>query len=118
MGNHMADNLMKSGHSLIVHDKDSAAVEKMVAMGAEAAENPASVAMAASTIITMLPSSPHVQDVYRGANGIISTVKENSLLIDSSTIDPAVTKDIASELTAKNINYLDAPVSGGMAINS
>lgn len=56
MGNHMADNLMKSGHSLIVHDKDSAAVEKMVAMGAEAAENPASVAMAASTIITMLPS--------------------------------------------------------------
>ena len=47
-----------------------------------------------------------------------STVKENSLLIDSSTIDPAVTKDIASELTAKNINYLDAPVSGGMTINS
>lgn len=115
MGNHMADNLMKSGHSLIVHDKDSAAVEKMVAMGAEAAENPASVAMATSTIITMLPSSPHVLDVYRGANGIISTVKENSLLIDSSTIDPAVTKDIASELTAKNINYLDAPVSGGVA---
>ena len=47
-----------------------------------------------------------------------STVKENSLLIDSSTIDPAVTKDVASELHAKNIDYLDAPVSGGWTINS
>ena len=56
MGNHMANNLMKSGHSLIIHDKDSTAVEKMVAMGAEAAANPAAVAMETSTIITMLPS--------------------------------------------------------------
>ena len=47
-----------------------------------------------------------------------STVKESSLIIDSSTIDPAVTKDIASELNAKNIDYLDAPVSGGVDINS
>lgn len=56
MGNHMANNLMKSGHSLIIHDKDSSAVEKMVAMGAKAAANPAAVAMETSTIITMLPS--------------------------------------------------------------
>lgn len=46
-----------------------------------------------------------------------STVKENSLVIDSSTIDPSVSKDIASELATKNIQYLDAPVSGGVAIN-
>lgn len=56
MGSHMATNLMKSGHSLIIHDKDSSAVEKLVAMGAEAAANPAAVAMETSTIITMLPS--------------------------------------------------------------
>ena len=69
-------------------------------------------------------------DVYKGANGIMrlvapptntchnihySTVKEDSLLIDSSTIDPAVSKDIAAELSDKNIGYLDAPVSGGVA---
>ena len=47
-----------------------------------------------------------------------STVKEKSLLVDSSTIDPTVSKDIASELVAKNIEYLDAPVSGGVAGNS
>ena len=45
-------------------------------------------------------------------------MKEDSLLIDSSTIDPAVSKDIAAELSAKNIGYLDAPVSGGVAMNS
>lgn len=49
--------------------------------------------------------------------GYYSTVKERSLLIDSSTIDPAVTKEIASELAAKNVDYLDAPVSGGVAID-
>lgn len=52
----MANNLMKSGHSVIVHDKDSSAVDKMVAMGAKSAANPADVAMETSTIITMLPS--------------------------------------------------------------
>ena len=56
MGSHMATNLMKSGHSLIIHDQDSSAVDNMVAMGAEAAANPAAVAMETSTIITMLPS--------------------------------------------------------------
>ena len=56
MGGHMATNLIKSGHSLIVHDKDSSAVDKMVAMGATAAANPAAVATETSTIITMLPS--------------------------------------------------------------
>ena len=56
MGSHMATNLMKSGHSLIIHDKDSSVVDKMVAMGAKAAANPAAVAMETSTIITMLPS--------------------------------------------------------------
>lgn len=56
MGSHMATNLMKAGHSLIIHDKDSSTVEKMVAMGAKEAANPAAVAMETSTIITMLPS--------------------------------------------------------------
>lgn len=56
MGSHMASNLMKSGHSLIIHDKDSSLVDKMVTMGARKAPNPAAVAMETSTIITMLPS--------------------------------------------------------------
>ena len=56
MGGHMATNLIKAGHSLIIHDKDSSAVEKMVAMGAQKADTPAAVAMETSTIITVLPS--------------------------------------------------------------
>jgi len=56
MGGHMAANLIKAGHSLIIHDKDSSAVKKMVAMGAKEAAYPAAVAMETSTIITVLPS--------------------------------------------------------------
>jgi len=56
MGGHMASNLMKAGHSVIVHDKDASSVDKLVAMGAKKADNPAAIAMETTTIITMLPS--------------------------------------------------------------
>lgn len=56
MGGHMATNLIKAGYSLIIHDKDSSTVEKLVAMGAKEVANPAAVAMETSTIITVLPS--------------------------------------------------------------
>ncbi|XP_065919980.1 3-hydroxyisobutyrate dehydrogenase, mitochondrial-like isoform X2 [Dysidea avara] len=115
MGGHMASNLIKAGHSVIIHDKDTSAVDKLVAMGAKKADNPAAIAMETTTIVTMLPSSPHVLDVYKGAKGIMSTMQNNTLLIDSSTIDPAVSREIAAIVTDKNSDYLDAPVSGGVA---
>ena len=52
----MASNLIKAGHSVIIHDKDTSAVDKLVAMGAKKADNPAAIAMETTTIVTMLPS--------------------------------------------------------------
>jgi len=56
MGSHMANNLMKAGHSIIVHDKDTSAVDELVTKGAKKADNPAAIAMETTTIITKLPS--------------------------------------------------------------
>ena len=66
----------------------------------------------AKQIITMLPNSAHVQKVYCSSDGILSAVQAGTLMIDSSTIDPAVSRQVSEEADLKVSHYLDAPVSG------
>ena len=61
----------------------------------------------------MLPSSPHVRDVYLGVNGLLASVQPDSLLIDCSTVGPATARDVAAATVAKKALAADAPVSGG-----
>ncbi|XP_077996575.1 3-hydroxyisobutyrate dehydrogenase, mitochondrial-like [Glandiceps talaboti] len=114
MGNPMAQNLLKAGYKLVVYDVYPEAVTEVQDLGAQVAETPAEVAQRTDRIVTMLPSSPHVQTAYGGADGILSTVKGGTLLIDSSTIDPSVSKDMASKAEKKGATFMDAPVSGGV----
>ena len=121
MGSHMAANLLKHGKKLTVFDVNAASVASLVTKGAHAASSPAEVARSANTIITMLPSSPHVRQVYLDdEHAIIKGLlerKEKVILIDSSTIDPNVTRLVASTFASKfgdAIEVVDAPVSGGV----
>ncbi|XP_070546306.1 3-hydroxyisobutyrate dehydrogenase, mitochondrial-like isoform X2 [Ptychodera flava] len=114
MGNPMAQNLLKSGYPLVVFDVYPEAIAEVQDLGAQVAESPAEVAQRADRIVTMLPSSPHVREAYTGATGIFSTVKKGTLLIDSSTIDPAVSKEMAKLAEKKGATFMDAPVSGGV----
>eukprot|EP00118_Oscarella_pearsei_P007629 m.37966 g.37966 ORF g.37966 m.37966 type:complete len:316 (+) comp32487_c0_seq5:58-1005(+) len=113
MGAHMARNLVKGGRRVLIHDKFSDPVEELRKEGAEVANSPSEVAEKTKQIITMLPSSPHVREVYAGQNGILKTVQPGTLLIDSSTIDPAVSKEVAVMVAEKGSQMVDAPVSGG-----
>lgn len=113
MGKPMAKNLLKAGYELIVLDYNKVAVEELVALGAESAETAAELAGKAKTIITMLPNSPHVKTVALGEGGLIEGASEGSVLIDMSSIAPLASREIAETLTAKGIEMLDAPVSGG-----
>lgn len=113
MGKPMAKNLVKAGHQLVVNDFNKAAVEELVALGAEAAENNKEVASKCEVVITMLPNSPHVRAVALGENGLIEGFKEGSILIDMSSIDPVESKAISAELAKSGVDMLDAPVSGG-----
>lgn len=113
MGKPMAKNLVKAGHELVVNDFNKAAVEELVALGAEAAESNKEVAEKCEVVITMLPNSPHVRAVALGENGLVEGFKEGSILIDMSSIDPVESKSIAAELAKHGVDMLDAPVSGG-----
>jgi 2-hydroxy-3-oxopropionate reductase len=113
MGRHMVKNLLKAGYSVTVYDIADAAVEEGVKAGAVKASSPADAAAQAEMIITMLPNSPHVKEAILGKKGVIEGVKPGSLVVDMSSIDPIISKEIAGELSKKNINMMDAPVSGG-----
>uniref|UniRef100_A0AAY5L0I5 6-phosphogluconate dehydrogenase NADP-binding domain-containing protein n=1 Tax=Esox lucius TaxID=8010 RepID=A0AAY5L0I5_ESOLU len=113
MGNPMAKNLLKHGYPVIATDVFPESCKELQELGAQIVDNPAEVADKADRIVTMLPSSPNVIDVYTGANGILKKVKKGSLLIDSSTIDPAVSKEMALAVEKMGAVFMDAPVSGG-----
>ncbi|XP_048237722.1 3-hydroxyisobutyrate dehydrogenase, mitochondrial-like [Haliotis rufescens] len=114
MGNHMARNLIKKGHPLIVYDVSKDSVEGLRKDGATVAASPAEVAAASSNIVSMLPESVHVETVYAGDNGVFSKLQKGTLLIDSSTIDPAVSQAMAQVAESKGATFVDAPVSGGV----
>ncbi|WP_256937038.1 3-hydroxyisobutyrate dehydrogenase, partial [Vibrio parahaemolyticus] len=69
----------------------------------------------ANVVVTMLPASQHVQSVYLGRDGILDSVESGTLLIDSSTIDPATARLVGEKAQQLGISFVDAPVSGGVA---
>ncbi|MCL4544061.1 MAG: 2-hydroxy-3-oxopropionate reductase [Chloroflexi bacterium] len=113
MGRPMAHNLVKAGYPLIVHNRSRAAVQELVAVGAQVAVTPREVAERSNIIITMLPDSPDVAMVVGGPNGILEGIRPKSIIIDMSTIAPGVARGLAAKTLTKGAVMLDAPVSGG-----
>ena len=112
MGRPMAKNLITAGYRLTVYNK-SAKLEDLVALGAKRANSIRDVARQSEVIITMLPDSPHVKEVVLGKDGIMECAKNGTILVDMSSIAPAVSQEICRILKEKDIIMLDAPVSGG-----
>ncbi|MBD3378823.1 2-hydroxy-3-oxopropionate reductase [candidate division KSB1 bacterium] len=113
MGKPMALNLIEAGYDLVVMDIDKKAVKEVTAQGAKSAETAKAVAEQTDVIITMLPDSPDVEQAVLGPDGVAEGIKAGSLFIDMSTIAPATSQKIAEVLAKKDVQALDAPVSGG-----
>jgi 2-hydroxy-3-oxopropionate reductase len=113
MGKPMARNLLKKGFSVIVHSRSRGPVDELVKDGATAATSPAGVAGAAKHIITMLPDGPDVEKVLAGADGVFGAMPKGTIIVDSSTIAPAIARRLAARANELGASMLDAPVSGG-----
>ena len=114
MGQPMLANLVKKGFAVVAYDVVPAALGGAVKAGATAAASAAEVARQGELVITMLPSSSHVEAVYLGRGGVLEGVAGGRLCVDMSTIDPSVSRRVAAALAAKQVRFLDAPVSGGV----
>ncbi len=113
MGSGMARNLLKAGHTLVVHNRSRAIVEQLASEGAIAATSPREVAEQSDFVCTNLPDSPDVEQVALGPDGIIEGARPGLIFIDHSTIKPETARQIADEFAKAGVLALDAPVSGG-----
>src|SRR5262245_54069235 len=113
MGRPMARNLLKAGHSLVVHSRSRGPVEEIVRAGAKEAASAKDVAAQSNVLITMLPNSPEVEQVALGPGGIVEAARNGLTYADMSTISPIVSQKVGKALGAKGVRMLDAPVSGG-----
>ncbi len=113
MGSPMARNLIKAGRELVVYDVVAERVTDVVRAGARAGTSSKDVASQADVVITMLPNSPHVKDAVLGRNGVLEGAKPGTIVVDMSSIAPLVAQEVAEALARKDVEMLDAPVSGG-----
>ena len=113
MGFHMARRLVEAGHRVIVFDTRREAVDRLIALGAQAAGSPREMADQVETVMASLPTPDIVLAVATGADGVIEG-KRVRRFVDLSTTGAVMAKRIFEALKAKNIVQIDCPVSGGV----
>ena len=114
MGSHMAINLIKKGHNLMLYDLSKENTDKAKEIGVNIMSSPKEVSQSAEIVITMLPAGQHVKSAYLGESGLFEGARSGSIFVDCTTCEPNVSLLIASEAYKVNATYLDSPVSGGV----
>jgi 2-hydroxy-3-oxopropionate reductase len=115
MGSPMAENLIRAGYQVTGYTLEAEKLERLAANGGKAASSVAEAVRDADVVFTMVPASPQVEAVAYGQDGILENARPGALLIDTSSITPQTSIDLARAAAAKGIRVLDAPVSGGEA---
>ncbi len=114
MGNHMANNLLKAGHTLQVHDVRPEAAANLLEDGAVWTESPQAAADGAEAVYLSLPMPAHVEQVVLADDGVLAGVTKGKTIVDMSTNSPSVVQSLAEKCEAQGVHFLDAPVSGGV----
>lgn len=114
MGMPMCTNLIEAGHDVRVFDVRPEARQACAKVGARAEESAAAAASGANVVMTSLPRPSDVVAVALGSDGIIHGAAPGTVYADLTTNSPAVSKRVGTELAAKQITMIDAPVSGGV----
>jgi len=115
MGYGMAQTLLREGFNVIGTDLSDAQKQAAQELGVQVVIDIKTLCQNTDSIILSLPMAKHVQAVIKGEGGIIENAQENTLIIDTSTSEPDVTRSLASELIEMGHQLLDCPVSGGPA---
>jgi 3-hydroxyisobutyrate dehydrogenase-like beta-hydroxyacid dehydrogenase len=107
MGNAMARNMVKAGNTVAVWNRTPKSIE-----GVRTASSPADAARDAEVVWMCVSDTAAVERLLFAADGVASVIKSGTIVVDSSTISPAATRDFATKLRAKGADYVDAPVTG------
>jgi 3-hydroxyisobutyrate dehydrogenase len=113
MGSSMCGHVLTAGYRVTLHSRTKAKAQPLVDLGAMWAENPRTVAAQSDMIFTMVGFPQDVHTVYFGETGILAAARSGTVLIDMTTTDPTLSREIADRATTKGLSAIDAPVSGG-----
>lgn len=113
MGRGMALTLQRSGYAVLGLDKSEQVSAVARDAGIPLASSLPELAKACSAIVLSLPTSAIVRAVLEGEEGLLANAAPGTLLIDTTTADPQITRELAVALKEKGLRFVDAPVSGG-----
>jgi 3-hydroxyisobutyrate dehydrogenase len=114
MGIPMVRNLLKAGFPVTVYNRTASKADALEAEGAARAVSPGDLWASSDVLITMVADDAALHDLYKGHGRLLETAPPGKTVIDMSTVSPATSRELASDLAAKGIDYLDAPVSGSV----
>jgi len=112
MGAPMAANLLKAGYEVTVYNRTASKCAPLVNQGAKQAASPKEAAASNDIVITMVSNDQSIEAVYDGSEGVLSGLKSGAIVIDCSTISPALVKQTAAKVQEREGSFLDAPVTG------
>jgi 3-hydroxyisobutyrate dehydrogenase len=115
MGNPMAFNVLKAGFAMTVFDLNTRAMDNLIQAGARKATAAPEVVDGADIVLTSLPASPDVEAVYLEPGGLVDRAKPGTILVDLSSVLPSTPRKIAPRAKARGVQFLEAPVSGGVS---
>jgi 3-hydroxyisobutyrate dehydrogenase len=113
MGAPMAGFVRQAGFSLVVHDLRRDAAVPLLDRGAVWAESPRDVAAQCDVVCVCVPGPPEMQAVTLGAGGVLEGAHSGVVVIDHTTNDPAIVRDVGAALSTRGALLLDAPLDGG-----
>lgn len=113
MGAPMAANFMKAGFPVTVWNRTAEKSQKLAKIGATVAASPAELAGQVEILLTIVSDPPALEEVLWGKQGALGGLKSGSVLIDSSTVSPALARRVGKACEEKSVGFLDAPVTGG-----
>jgi 3-hydroxyisobutyrate dehydrogenase len=115
MGNPMASNVLKAGFPLTVFDLHPPAMENLLGAGAKGAASARDVVERNEIVMTCLPASPDVEAAYLEPGGLVDRARPGTILIDLSSVLPSTPRKIEPRARARDVRFLEAPVSGGVS---
>ena len=109
----MAANLLKAGFPLTVWNRTASRAEALAAQGAQVAASPRAAAAAADVLLMIVSDPPAVERVLWSDDGALAGLRRGSVLVDCSTVTPALARRVAQACSERGVDFLDAPVTGG-----
>jgi 3-hydroxyisobutyrate dehydrogenase/glyoxylate/succinic semialdehyde reductase len=116
MGSRMAANLQKHGYPLVVFNRTRAKAQPLLGPCGTFSDSPAKLAEQIDVLFTMLAHPDAVEQAALGRNGFLSHLKPNTLWIDCSSVNPSFSKKMAAAAAARQIRFVDAPVTGSAPV--